>query len=770
MENTTKVSAIIGGKEITIETGLLARQAAGSVTVRLADTVLFSAVCHTDAPREGIDYFPLQVDYREKFYAAGMYPGGFFKRETRPSDHETLIARLTDRPIRPLFPEGYYNDVQVMNMLLSADGENDPDVLSVTAASASLHLSEVPFYGPIAAVRIGRIKGEWVINPTQKERQESDLDLMYAGTRDRFLMMEGGADEIPEADFIAAMKRAQEEVVKLIDIQIELSRMLGKPDKVITEIPQDPEKMDFLRAEGAELRQALMIPGKLERQGKVDEIKAALKAKVMEKWPEFTDNDFLHLFDAFEIETVRSNVLDHNHRIDGRGQFEIRPLSAEVVRTFANGLKLTQTFALPEDNYMVECKYVWTNMRSEPITVHDLGVRLAGLPQVKDLTGDKIYSERMNVDFCKVGSGMCDSADPQVKSDEKFERKTTCTEPVAWIGSSNKYFASLLFADEAMPFASSNGDRIWRMPAGSNNEKDLYAVPSMTGNFGTVTFAPGVPVEFTLKTYCGPKEMARIRALGPSVMGVMHISYYSWFEFIASPMVMLLNWLKSLCGSYGIAIILLTLIVRILFWPITQKANSSMRRMQKLQPKIKELQEKYKETPMDTPDDTARKKAELNQKMMELYRVEKVNPVGGCLPILLQIPVFIALYSALDSAVELRNVPFLWCTDLSRPDLVGPTLPFALPFIGQVGFHPLVIAMTALMVLQQKMTPTTGDSAQQKMMMLMPVIMLFFFYNFPSGLALYWTVNNVLSIIQMKISQYSAKRDEARQTSKPQKA
>ncbi|MBQ6246000.1 MAG: polyribonucleotide nucleotidyltransferase [Kiritimatiellae bacterium] len=330
MENTTKVSAIIGGKEITIETGLLARQAAGSVTVRLADTVLFSAVCHTDAPREGIDYFPLQVDYREKFYAAGQYPGGYFKRESRPSDHETLIARLTDRPIRPLFPEGYYNDVQIMNMLLSADGENDPDVLSVTAASAALHLSEVPFYGPIAAVRIGRINGEWVINPTQKERLQSDLDLMYAGTRDRFLMMEGGADEIPEADFIAAMKRAQEEVVKLIDIQIELRRMLGKPDKVITEIPQDPEKMDFLRSEGAELRQALMIPGKLERQGKVDEIKAALKVKVQEKWPEFTDNDFLHLFDAYEIETVRSNVLDHNHRIDGRGQFEIRPLSAQV--------------------------------------------------------------------------------------------------------------------------------------------------------------------------------------------------------------------------------------------------------------------------------------------------------------------------------------------------------------------------------------------------------------------------------------------------------
>ncbi len=450
---------------------------------------------------------------------------------------------------------------------------------------------------------------------------------------------------------------------------------------------------------------------------------------------------------------------------------EKNPLSAEVVRTFANGLKLTQTFTLPEDNYMVVCDYAWTNPASAAVTVDGLGVRLAGLPQVKDLTGDKVYSERLNVDFCKVGSGMCDSADPQVKSQEKFDKKTTCDVPVAWIGSSNKYFASLLFADNAKPFASTFGERVWKLPEGSKNEKDLYAVPSMTGDFGAVTFAPGADtLKFSLKTYCGPKEMARIRALGSSVMGVMHISYYSWFEFIARPMVMLLNWLKSLCGSYGIAIILLTLIVRILFWPVTQKANSSMRRMQKLQPKIKELQEKYKETPMDTPDDTARKKAELNQKMMELYRTEKVNPVGGCLPILLQIPVFIALYSALDSAVELRNVPFLWCTDLSRPDLVGPTLPFALPFIGQVGFHPLVIAMTVLMIVQQKMTPTAGDSAQQKMMMLMPVVMLFMFYNLPSGLTLYWTVSQIFSILQMKYGQFAAKRDESRQASKPQKA
>jgi YidC/Oxa1 family membrane protein insertase len=448
---------------------------------------------------------------------------------------------------------------------------------------------------------------------------------------------------------------------------------------------------------------------------------------------------------------------------------ELGPLSAEVLRTFAGGLKLTQTFTLAGDDYTVLCKYVLANTASAPVSVKDFAVRLAGLPPVKDLTGDKIYSERMNVDFCKADSGVCDSADPQMKSQDKFDVKTTCTAPVSWVGSTNKYFASLLFAADDKPFVSSSGERIWQLPAGSTNEKDLFAIPSMTGSFGALTVG-STPVEFQLKTYCGPKEMARIRSLGRSVMGVMHISYYSWFEFIARPMVMLLNWLKGLCGSYGVAIILLTIIVRALFWPITQKANSSMRRMSKLQPKIKALQEQYKETPMDTPDDVQRKKAELNQKMMELYRVEKVNPVGGCLPVILQIPVFIALYSALDSAVELRNVPFLWCTDLSRPDLVGPQLPFALPFLGQVGLHPLVIAMTLLMVLQQKMTPSSMDSTQQKMMMLMPVIMLFMFYNLPSGLTLYWTVSQIFSILQMKYGQIAAKRDESGQAARPQKA
>ncbi len=176
MNNTTSVSVDVGGKQITIEAGLLAKQAGGAVTVQLGETVLFSAATGADHVREGIDYFPLQVEYREKFYAAGRFPGGFFKREQRPSEKETVTARFTDRPIRPLFPKYYRNEVQIINMLLSADGQNDSDAISILAASASLTISELPFMGPIAAVRVGRLEGQFSVEPTNDERENSHLD------------------------------------------------------------------------------------------------------------------------------------------------------------------------------------------------------------------------------------------------------------------------------------------------------------------------------------------------------------------------------------------------------------------------------------------------------------------------------------------------------------------------------------------------------------------------------------------------------------------
>ena len=331
MKNTTSVTAEIGGKTLTIEAGLLAQQAAGSVTITYGDTVLFSAVTCADKPREGIDYFPLQVEYREKFYAAGRFPGGFFKREARPAEKEVLTARLTDRPIRPLFPPTYHNEVQINNMLLSTDRENDSDVLSICAASASLVLSEAPFLTPLAGVRVGRVDGEFVINPTNEQRESSDLDLIYAGTRDLPMMIEGAADEISEEDLLAAMRLAQAECTKIIDAQIELRKKLGLPDRVV----EAPEADKALLAKGrelagAELREAVLIADKLERQGRVSEVFGALNEKLLAEFPELTEEEFRSMSDELEIETVRSNVLDHGKRPDGRAATELRPLSAQV--------------------------------------------------------------------------------------------------------------------------------------------------------------------------------------------------------------------------------------------------------------------------------------------------------------------------------------------------------------------------------------------------------------------------------------------------------
>jgi YidC/Oxa1 family membrane protein insertase len=202
----------------------------------------------------------------------------------------------------------------------------------------------------------------------------------------------------------------------------------------------------------------------------------------------------------------------------------------------------------------------------------------------------------------------------------------------------------------------------------------------------------------------------------------------------------MLNWLYGFVGSFGWSIILLTVIVRTVFYPVTAKANVSMRKMQSIGPKVQAIREKYKDNPQM-----------LNMKTMELYREEQVNPFGGCLPILLQIPVFFALYATLEGAVQLRQVPFLWCTDLAAPDTI-----FSIPlYFFNLPVNPLVLAMTGLMIIQQRMTPMSADPMQKKMMMAMPIIMLLFLYNLPSGLTLYWTVSNFFSIVQLKLQQRS---------------
>jgi len=330
MQDATSIEVQVGGKTLTLETGVLAKQASAAVVASIGETFLFCAVS-TSKPREGIDFFPMQVEYKEKFYAGGRFPGGFFKREARPSEKEILIMRVTDRPIRPLFPEGYRNELQINMMLMSTDGTQEIDSMAINAASTALTLSEVPFQGPIGAVRVGRIHGELVIEPTQAQMLESDLELVYAGTRDKLLMMEGEAKEIPDADMVAALKFAHAAIIDIIDAQLALRRKLGLADKVIAEKPVDASLMQAARElKGDELCQVLTIPGKLERQGRVEQVREELKPLLAAKFPEMTDGEYFHLFDAFEIAMVRENVLRHGKRIDGRAWDQMRPLSGAV--------------------------------------------------------------------------------------------------------------------------------------------------------------------------------------------------------------------------------------------------------------------------------------------------------------------------------------------------------------------------------------------------------------------------------------------------------
>ncbi|MFH1477809.1 MAG: polyribonucleotide nucleotidyltransferase [Verrucomicrobiota bacterium] len=331
MKATTFVEVSVGNKRMRIETGLLAQQAQGAVTVQSGETILFSAVTAADTPRAGIDYFPLQVEYREKYYAAGKFPGGFFKREARPSEKEVLTARLTDRPIRALFQKGFRNEVQINNMLLSADGETDADILSIVASSAALTLSDLPFYGPIAGVRVGRVDGAWVLNPTHSERNRSDLDLIYAGTRDLPIMIEGDAREISEADLLSAMQTAHAACVAIIDAQLDLRRKLGLPDKVVTDLVEDQTLITAARdLTGTELAEALCIQGKQERRMRMNTIRETLKTKLAAQFPEMTEEQFRAMFDELEIEAVRDNVLNKSRRIGGRAFDAIRPLTADV--------------------------------------------------------------------------------------------------------------------------------------------------------------------------------------------------------------------------------------------------------------------------------------------------------------------------------------------------------------------------------------------------------------------------------------------------------
>ncbi len=331
MKETKKVEFDVGGKPMNFEAGLLAQQAAGSVTCQYGDNVVFSAVTAAKEPREGCDFFPLQVEYREKFYAAGRFPGGYFKREARPSEKEILTARVTDRPIRTLFPEGFYREVQINNTLLSTDGTCYTDFMSINVSSASLMLTDLPFGGPIGAVRVGRIDGSFVINPSHEDMLRSDLDLTYVGTADKTMMIEGSADEISEADFVTAMKTAHEAIQPIIAAQFDLRREMGLPEWKVEPIERDSTLLDKARELAADKLSDVLVEGdKLKRQNAVNELKAELKEQMLATFEEMSDDDFAHAFDELEIEIVRKNVLEKKQRIGKRGFDELRELKAQV--------------------------------------------------------------------------------------------------------------------------------------------------------------------------------------------------------------------------------------------------------------------------------------------------------------------------------------------------------------------------------------------------------------------------------------------------------
>ena len=238
-----KVTAQIGATQISIETGKIAKLADGAVIVSCGDTMVLASAVSATAIKEGQDWFPLTVDYREKAAAVGKFPGGYFKREGRPSEKETLTSRMTDRPLRPLFPAGYLYDTQIISILLSADGQNDPDILAINGASAALCVSDIPFAGPIGAVRVGRVNGQFVANPTHVEREQSDLDLIYVGTENDVIMIEGAADELPEAEFVKALEFAHGHAREMIRIQKELASQVGKPKR---EMPLMTVNQDIL--------------------------------------------------------------------------------------------------------------------------------------------------------------------------------------------------------------------------------------------------------------------------------------------------------------------------------------------------------------------------------------------------------------------------------------------------------------------------------------------------------------------------------------------
>jgi polyribonucleotide nucleotidyltransferase len=327
----TTVEITIGGKRLILETGLMAKQASGAVVATYGDTVVLSTAVASKVERENVDFLPLTVDYQEKAYAAGRIPGGFFKREGRQSEKEVLTSRLIDRPIRPLFPDGYYFDTQIIASVLSIGDESSMDLMGMIASSAALSISDIPFKGPIGAVRVGLINGVFVINPGQKELETTTLNLVVAGTADAIMMVEGGAHELSEDQMLEALETAHQEIRKIVALQNELMSKVGLPKRAVKAVEIDSDlKHQVSDLAMDRLRSSIIIPNKLERQKTLDALLDEIKQKLKKEDDPTRNLQISTIFFSLEKDEVRKIILEKNVRADGRKPDEIRPISSTV--------------------------------------------------------------------------------------------------------------------------------------------------------------------------------------------------------------------------------------------------------------------------------------------------------------------------------------------------------------------------------------------------------------------------------------------------------
>jgi polyribonucleotide nucleotidyltransferase len=325
-----KVELEFHGRPLSIEVGRVAKQADGAALVRYGETVVLVTAVAAKELKLDTDFFPLTVDYQERTFAAGKIPGGFFKREGRPSEKEILTCRLIDRSIRPLFSEGLRCETQIIATVLSADRENDPDVVAMLGTSAALHVSDIPFNGPLAGVRIGRINGQWIINPTQSQLPDSDTDIFLSGSRDAIVMVEGGARVVPEDEILEALFTGHQAIQPLLDIQEEIRAEVGKAKRQVPLAELDAalaRRVEELAV--ARLREAIEIPEKLERYKRIGEVKSEVVNRALELLPG-REKDIKTAFDDLKRKCFRGLVIEHERRIDGRGLKDIRPITCEV--------------------------------------------------------------------------------------------------------------------------------------------------------------------------------------------------------------------------------------------------------------------------------------------------------------------------------------------------------------------------------------------------------------------------------------------------------